>query len=39
LRLFGDLDDTALAHARRAWWDALPSGHQAQLSDQSPHTS
>lgn len=25
--------------ARRAWWDALPSGHQAQLRDQSPHTS
>ncbi len=39
LRLFGDLDDTALTHARREWWDALPSGHQAQLSDQSPHTS
>ena len=28
LRLFGDLDEQALADARRTWWDALPPGHQ-----------
>ena len=36
LRLFGDLDEQALADARRTWWDALPPGHQALIGDQAP---
>jgi allantoicase len=39
LRLFGDLDDSALTDARRVWWDALPASHQTQVSDQSPRTN
>jgi allantoicase len=36
LRLFGELDDQALAEARQTWWDALPSSHQVLIGDQAP---
>jgi allantoicase len=36
LRLFGDLDAQALSDARRNWWDALPTSHQALIGDQAP---
>ncbi|MFC7752411.1 allantoicase [Tsukamurella soli] len=36
LRLFGELDRSSLAAARRRWWDALPAAHRDLVAAEDP---